>query len=167
MKKPLDLALPLRVLVGVMFLTIVILTLVQVFARYLLNSPLLWSEELARLLLVWVVFLGGAVVCWDGRHLNVDTFFTRSSSRLRIVMRTVNAIIALCFLAVLAWSSLPLIELEWIINMGAIPISMSFVRIPALVGGILMIVFILLRWFYRIPREKKSDPAVNHSKEAM
>ena len=61
MKKPLDLALPLRVLVGVMFLTIVILTLVQVFARYVLNSPLLWSEELARLLLVWVVFLGGAV----------------------------------------------------------------------------------------------------------
>lgn len=167
MKKPLDLALPLRILVGIMFLTIVILTLVQVFARYILNSPLLWSEELARLLLVWVVFLGGAVVCWDGRHLNVDTFFSRSSGRVRVAMRALNALIALIFLAVLAWSSLPLIEIEWIINMGSIPISMSFVRIPALVGGILMIVYILLRWFYRIPREKKADPGLDHSKETM
>jgi TRAP-type C4-dicarboxylate transport system permease small subunit len=167
MKKVLDLALPLRILVGVMFLTIVILTLVQVFARYILNSPLLWSEELARLLLVWVVFLGGAVVCWDGRHLNVDTFFSRFSKRLRSAIRTLNALIALCFLLVLAWSSWPLIELEWIINMGSIPISMSFVRIPALVGGVLMIAFILLRRFYRIPKEKKLDPGLNHSKEAM
>lgn len=167
MRKPLDLAFPLRILAGVMFLTIVVLTLVQVFARYILNSPLLWSEELVRLLLVWVVFLGSAVVCWDGRHLNVDTFFSRFPSKIRFIIRCFNAIIVLCFLVVLAWASLPLIELEWIINMGSIPISMSFVRIPALVGGILMIVFILLRWFYRIPREKMVDPNINHSKEAM
>ena len=150
-----------------MFLTIVVLTLVQVFARYVFNSPLLWSEELARLLLVWVVFLGAAVVCWDGRHLNVDTFFVRAPPRLRFVLRAANALIALFFLAVLAWSSWPLIELEWIINMGSIPISMSFVRIPALVGGGLMIMFILLRWFYRIPRERKADPGIDHSREAM
>ena len=167
MRKPLDLALPLRIVVGVMFLTIVVLTLVQVFARYVFNSPLLWSEELARLLLVWVVFLGGAVVCWDGRHLNVDTFFSRTPPKLRYFLRVTNALIALFFLVVLAWSSWPLIELEWIINMGSIPISMSFVRIPALVGGVLMIIFILLRWFYRIPREKEADPDLDQSKEAM
>ncbi|MDB4516185.1 TRAP transporter small permease [Crocinitomicaceae bacterium] len=167
MRKPFDLALPLRIVVGVMFLTIVVLTLVQVFARYVFNSPLLWSEELARLLLVWVVFLGGAVVCWDGRHLNVDTFFSRTPPKLRAVLRATNALIALFFLFILAWSSWPLIELEWIINMGSIPISMSFVRIPALVGGVLMITFILLRWFYRIPGEKKADPDLDHSKEAM
>ena len=167
MKKPLDLALPLRILVGVMFLIIVFLTLVQVFARYIFNSPLLWSEELVRLLLVWVVFLGGAVVCWDGRHLNVNTFFVKIPEKLRFIIRATNALIALFFLAVLAWSSLPLIKLEWIINMGSMPISMSFVRIPALIGGILMIAFILLRWFYRIPREKKVDPTLDHSKEAM
>jgi len=167
MKKPLDLALPLRIIVGVMFLAIVVLTLAQVFARYVLDSPLLWSEELARLLLVWVVFLGSAVVCWDGRHLNVDTFYSRFPARFRFYVRVFNALIALFFLAVLAWFSLPLIQLEWIINMGSIPISMSFVRIPALVGGVLMIIFILLRWFYRLPLEKKLDPSVNHSKEAM
>ena len=167
MKKPLDLAFPLRIVVGVMFLAIVSLTLAQVFARYVLNSPLLWSEELVRLLLVWLVFLGGAVVCWDGRHLNVDTFFLRSSGKTRSILRTLNIIIALFFLGVLAWSSLPLIQIEWIINMGSIPIPISFVRIPALVGGVLMIVFILLRRFYRLPLEKKADPKLDHSKEVM
>ena len=167
MKKPLDLALPLRIIVGLMFLVIVVLTLAQVFARYVLDSPLLWSEELVRLLLVWVVFLGSAVVCWDGRHLNVDTFYSRIPEKFRIVIRVFNALIAIFFLTVLAWYSLPLIQLEWIINMGSMPIPLSFVRIPALVGGALMIIYILLRWFYRLPLEKKSDPSINHSKEAM
>ena len=40
-----DVALPLRILVGVAFATIVTLTIAQVFFRFVLNSPLVWSEE--------------------------------------------------------------------------------------------------------------------------
>lgn len=57
-----DLALPLRIVVGCAFALIVALTIAQVFFRFALNSPLVWSEELARLLLVWVTFIGAAVV---------------------------------------------------------------------------------------------------------
>ena len=72
-----DFALPLRILVGLTFATIVSLTIAQVFFRFALDDPLIWSEELVRILLIWMTFVGAAVVCWDGRHLNVDVIFIR------------------------------------------------------------------------------------------
>ncbi|MFR3118365.1 MAG: TRAP transporter small permease [[Clostridium] symbiosum] len=35
-----------------------LLLIVQVFFRYVLNSPLIWSEECARYMFVWTVMLG-------------------------------------------------------------------------------------------------------------
>ncbi|MCJ7830675.1 MAG: TRAP transporter small permease subunit, partial [Desulfobacterales bacterium] len=89
-----DLALPLRILVGSLFGVIVALTILQVFFRFALDSPLIWSEELARLLLVWVTFLGAAVICWDGTHLNVDTLFMKIPPKLRRFVRLFNAAVA-------------------------------------------------------------------------
>ena len=55
-RPPVDLAFPLRLVVGAGFGVIVVLTIAQVIFRFVLDSPLVWSEELARLLLVWVTF---------------------------------------------------------------------------------------------------------------
>lgn len=148
-----DFALPLRILVGIAFATIVTLTIAQVAFRFILNSPLVWSEEVVRILLVWMTFIGAAVVCWDGRHLNVDVLYNRLPTGLRRAMRIFNAIVGIGFLAALAWYSIPLLEIGWYVGSGALDLPDTVLRAPAFVGGILMIVFILLRWFYRRPRE--------------
>lgn len=42
----------------VIFASIVVVVLTAVFFRYVLNSSLMWGEELARYLSIWLVFLG-------------------------------------------------------------------------------------------------------------
>ncbi|MEM7021072.1 MAG: TRAP transporter small permease [Pseudomonadota bacterium] len=145
-----DFALPIRIVVGLAFGLIVALTIAQVFFRFALDSPLIWSEELARLLLVWVTFVGAAVVAWDGTHLNVDVVFSRLPARIKAWVRWFNLIVALGFLGIMVWFSVPLIRIEAMADMGALGIPFSWVRIPALVGGGLIIAFILLRRFYRL-----------------
>ena len=152
-----DLALPLRIVVGCAFALIVALTIAQVFFRFALDSPLIWSEELARLLLVWATFVGAAVVAWDGTHLNVDVLFARLPPALKAMARWFNLLVALAFLAVMAWFSIPLIRIESMSDMGALGIPFGWVRAPALVGGGLMIAFILLRRFYRLRRGPAAD----------
>ena len=65
-------------------------------------------------------------------------------------MRWFNLIVALGFLGIMVWFSVPLIRIEAMADMGALGIPFSWVRIPALVGGALIIAFILLRRFYRL-----------------
>lgn len=64
---------------------LVITVLWGVFTRKVLGDQVRWSEELARFLLVWVCFLGGAIAYLDEKHLGVDllvTNFEKSAQRL-------------------------------------------------------------------------------------
>ena len=45
----------------------------QVLSRYLLGSPSLFTDELARFLMVWLTFLGGAYMFGSDSHLSVNS----------------------------------------------------------------------------------------------
>ncbi len=128
---------------------VVAITIAQIVMRYALNAPLIWSEELARFLIVWMTFLGAAVVCCEGRHLNVDVFFRAAPPALRTGLRVFNACVALGFLAVLGWSSVTLVKLEMMQEMSALPLKIGQLRLAATVGCALMVLAILARIFYR------------------
>jgi TRAP-type C4-dicarboxylate transport system permease small subunit len=51
--------------------------LAQVFFRYALNAPLIWSEELARYLLVWITFLGIHHGIRHRTHIEMGYFFAK------------------------------------------------------------------------------------------
>ena len=76
-------------------------TFAQVLSRYVLNSPLIWSEELARYLFVWVVLLGGALGVRGGEHFGLDLLKHAMSPAVRSVVGTVASVIVAAFLVVL------------------------------------------------------------------
>jgi len=49
----------------------------QVFYRYFLAQPLIWTEEVARYLFVWISFIGTALGMKKGGHFGLDIFFNR------------------------------------------------------------------------------------------
>ena len=136
------------------------LTISQIFFRFVLDSPLVWSEELVRLLVVWMTFIGAAVICWDGRHLSVDVLFVRLPAAARRALRIFNCIVALVFLGTLVWYSIQIVELTMHVTIGAMDLPEAAYRVPATIGGVLMIAFIVLRILLRWPRERglAADP---------
>ena len=62
-RKGFDPFFPVSCLIAAAFSLIVILTLAHVFCRHFLDNPILWSEELSRLVVVWMTFIGSAAVC--------------------------------------------------------------------------------------------------------
>lgn len=80
-------------------LILVLDVLMGVFTRKILGDQVRWSEELARFLLVWISFLGGAIAYLDDKHLGVDllvSHFHHSAQRLsRIVTHALVFIFAL------------------------------------------------------------------------
>ncbi len=59
-------------LVTVAFALMTVAIVLQVFFRYVLKVPLEWSEELARALNLWLVFLGAAIATSKSEHVRVD-----------------------------------------------------------------------------------------------
>lgn len=66
-----------------LFTIMSIVTLIQVLFRYVFKLPLSWTEELARFLFVWVVFLGSAVSVKELGHVGVEYFVSRLSFNKR------------------------------------------------------------------------------------
>jgi C4-dicarboxylate transporter DctQ subunit len=44
----------------------------NVIARYVFNYGLVWSDEVARFSLIWITFLGAAVLVRLGQHIKID-----------------------------------------------------------------------------------------------
>jgi TRAP-type C4-dicarboxylate transport system permease small subunit len=70
--------------------------LIQVFARYVLNSPTAWSEELARFLMAAVTMLGSATVIRREGHIAVTVLVDR-------LPRPLASLIALLRDALVIW----------------------------------------------------------------
>ncbi|MBI4373365.1 MAG: TRAP transporter small permease [Deltaproteobacteria bacterium] len=55
-------------------LAMILLAFLQVVARNLFSTGLLWADAFVRLLLLWVGFLGAALATRLNQHLSIDVF---------------------------------------------------------------------------------------------
>src|ERR1700704_2883082 len=53
----------------VLFWALAIIVFLQFFTRYIMNDSLAWTEEIARYGLMWLAFIGGAVVTRKKTHI--------------------------------------------------------------------------------------------------
>jgi len=78
----------------------------QFFTRYALNDSASWTEEIARYLLICVVFIALAWSVRTNRHIHVDFFYRLLPERVCRAMSTVVDVIRMVFFAfavVLTW----------------------------------------------------------------
>ena len=81
-----------------------ILTGLQVFFRYVLNSPLAWTEELSRIILVWLVFWGSAIAVRRMKHLKISFLVDRLPIKIRTYIDIVNKLMMMSFLAIASFT---------------------------------------------------------------
>ena len=86
-----------------LFTAMFLCVLLQVVFRYFLNSPLVWSDELARYLFVWCALLGWIIAARRRTHLSVGMLAGRLPPRGRAVMHLFGALAAVAFAGVLVW----------------------------------------------------------------
>ncbi|WP_332446129.1 TRAP transporter small permease [Sphaerochaeta sp.] len=73
----------LEYLMAVCFGVMTIAIFLQVVFRYVLKSPLSWSEELARYLFVWVSFIGGVIAARNGQHIGVELLVKKIPEKIQ------------------------------------------------------------------------------------
>ena len=73
MKKILDaLESVLKMICAILFIGIMLLIAAQVLSRYVVNSPLSWSEHAARALFIWMIMLYAGVLVRNNGNIGFD-----------------------------------------------------------------------------------------------
>lgn len=101
----------------ILFLNCIVgLVTIDVFLRYLFNSPIWGSKEINGLFLILVFFLS-LCYCWDtGRHIRVEVFYGLFRGRLKAGADILTALAGLVFSGLLAFHYI--IDLPYVIRTG-------------------------------------------------
>lgn len=125
----------------------IVILFAGVVARYGLHRPLIWSDELASILFLWLAMFGAAVAFRRGEHMRMTAVVAGVKPAVRAYLDVIATVAALAFLVMIAWPAYEYAYEESFITTPALQISNSW-RAAALPVGIgLMALFAVLRLF--------------------
>ena len=117
-----------------------ILIVVQVFTRYVVDITLTWSEEAARYLMVYVIFLGAALAMRKQQHIAIEFLVQTINEKMRNLLKLVILIISIGFFVMLLAKGMEI--LQFVDNQKSpslrIPMSIPYAAIP--IGAGLLII---------------------------
>src|ERR1044071_3228340 len=125
----------------ILFWSLAFIVFLQFFTRYVLNDSLAWTEEIARYGLMWVVFIGGAMVTRRNSHIAVELLSNvMKPGPLRAALLAFVDLVKLAFIGLLAYLSLTIIERMGIQRMTVFDLPMSYVYAGVGFGCFLMFI---------------------------
>ena len=116
---------------------------VAVFYRYVLNDSIYWSNEVARYLLVFIVFLGSTVAHKNGVHIRVDTIFSYVSQRKRRMIELFITLSFIFFWTVVLFGSIKLMPLFLMQTTATLQIPFAYVFVVVPLASIIWIVYLV------------------------
>ena len=130
---------------GLLVLADIVVLFAGVFARFVVHRPLVWSDELASILFLWLAMLGAVTALRRGEHMRMTALVARLAPPSRAVLEAIATAACLAFLAMVIWPAWQYAADERAITTPALEIS-NFWRAAALPIGIaLMAIFAVLR----------------------
>ncbi len=80
---------------AILFVAMFAAFLLQVFTRYVLNSPVAWTQEFVLIVYIWIVFWCGAFLLREREHITFDMVFVSLPPGPRRVLAVILTLITL------------------------------------------------------------------------
>ena len=123
----------------------IVILFAGVVSRYVLHTPLIWSDELASILFLWLAMLGAVVAFRRSEHMRMTALVATAGPRMWAYLDLVATCAALAFLLLIVHPAYEYAYEESFITTPALQISNTWRAAALVVGTCLMAVFALLR----------------------
>ena len=115
--------------------------LYQFITRYVLNDSAAWTEEIARYLLVGVVFVGAAIGVRKNNHIQVDFFYRHMPPAMgRVMAIAVDVLRTLFYAAAVVMTVQMMLKIGNNASMTIVDLPMNIVYGVCLLGFVAMLV---------------------------
>lgn len=123
----------------------VVILLIGIVARFVFNHPLVWSDEIASILFLWLAMLGSAVALRRGHHMRMTVLAARLPGRWK-AFAEVLAIGAPClFLVIMLGPSIDYASDQWIVQTPVLGLHDTVRAAAVPVGAALMLAICAVR----------------------
>ena len=138
-----------------LFLGMLVSLTLQIGIRYALSDYVTapWTEEFARLVMVWLAFLGAASIQRSDDHISMTIVFDMLGDRAKRWIRVIGDVVTILVLVPVVWygwKTSILLDIMYTIQLG-VPFSLFAYPIP--VAGTLMIVHSVMLIYRRLRNE--------------
>ncbi len=142
LKRPVDRLLEATLVL--LFFALFACVIIQVFTRYVLNDPAIFTEEASRFAIIWLSLLGTAYACGRLEHMAYTMFPEKlKGARLLAHMRSVAALVLLFGLTVMLYGGGMLVmrafDFEQLSATLALPMGYVYLCIP--ISGLLIVYY--------------------------
>lgn len=115
-----------------------------VVSRYVVNRPLIWSDELASILFLWLAMLGAVVALRRDEHMRLTAVAMLLPPVWQARLRALAAAVVAVFVLEIVSPAREYVEAQWFITTPALEIHDSF-RVAAIIVGALLMLLIAVR----------------------
>ena len=116
-----------------------------VTARYVFHAPLVWTDELASILFLWLAMLGSVIALQRSEHMRLTAIVGNMSIANRARTEALASAAVAVFLVMVLPSAWDYAADEWFIETPALGIHNTYRAMAIPVGAALMVVTALLR----------------------
>src|ERR1700751_5823964 len=114
-----------------------------VVARYVLHAPLVWSDELASILFLWLAMLGAVIAYRRAEHMRMSALIDKAAPGRRAFFEALALCVGLAFLAFVLKPAIdyavdeaavvtPALELSTVWRAAALPVGIALMLLTGL-----------------------------------
>lgn len=135
----------LSILTGTSLFVIFAVILASSLSRYLLNSPIQWSEEVAKYAMIYGTMFGMALCYLEGIHIRFTFLEEMVSAKIRHSLHFISDAIALISGCVLTYSGYLFMMKRGAIQAPGTGIQMYYFQVAMVIGGACLVIAALIR----------------------
>jgi C4-dicarboxylate transporter DctQ subunit len=141
-------------MLATMFLTF----LLQIFSRYVLQTPFGWTLELCLTLWIWIVFFGNAFIVRERDHVTFDIFYLAAPRRVRQILALISAG---AIIVGMAWAFLPTLDwIDWLKIKKSATLKIPLRTVYSIYGVFMLVIILKYGWrFIEVIRKGPPDQA--------
>lgn len=128
---------------AVLMVALAVVVFIQVFNRFVLQTPLAWSEDLAMLLYQWVVFVGAALGVKRLRHFGIELVVRQFPEGWRHRIELLTPLVMLGVAVVMIVQGYTLLMLNVNRTFSTMDLSYTWAFLPIPLGGLLIIIYLI------------------------
>jgi TRAP-type C4-dicarboxylate transport system permease small subunit len=142
---------------GVLLVAMCLIGAIQVVSRYVLTSPLAWTEELATVLFAWLAFIGASLALKKNEHFAIDVLVKLLPAPTQKAALAVRHFAVLLFCMLLIFYGIKLVLMNWHVLTPMLEVSRGWAYLSLPFGGLLMLVR-SIEMILRMQRTSESLP---------